>query len=119
MGCFISHIASKLAFFPPSPATYQVVKRDTDGKLIAIPPTASPVQAIAYCNDDDDDCLDVLLVDTKRGNRIVAFFLKNPYAKLTLLYSHGNAADLGQLYDLFLQLKDNLRVNLIGYVVLS
>ncbi|RXH70934.1 hypothetical protein DVH24_015556, partial [Malus domestica] len=37
------------------------------------------------------------------------------YALLTLLYSHDNAADLGQLYDLFLQLNLSLRVNLIGY----
>ena len=43
----------------------------------------------------DDTSLDVLLIDTKHGNKIVAFYLKNPYARLTLLYSHGNAADLG------------------------
>lgn len=63
----------------------------------------------------DDPSLDILLVDTKFGNKIVAFYLRNPYARLTLLYSHGNAADLGQLYDLFVQLKVNLRVNLMGY----
>lgn len=62
----------------------------------------------------DDPSLDVLFLDTKRGNKIVAFYLKNPCARLTVLYSHGNAADLGQLYDLFVQLKANLRVNLMG-----
>ncbi|CAL5327206.1 unnamed protein product [Camellia sinensis] len=50
----------------------------------------------------------------KSGNKIVDFYLKNPCAPLTLLYSQGNAADLGQLYELFVQLKANLRVNLIG-----
>ncbi|KAJ6834424.1 protein ABHD17B-like isoform X1 [Iris pallida] len=34
---------------------------------------------------------------------------------LTLLYSHGNAADLGQLYDLFRELSSHLRVNIMGY----
>ncbi|XP_034674821.1 alpha/beta hydrolase domain-containing protein 17C-like [Vitis riparia] len=63
----------------------------------------------------DDSSLDVLLVNTKCGNKIVVFYPRNPYARLTLLYSHGNAVDLGQLYDLFVQLKVNLRVNLMGY----
>ncbi|KAI5656366.1 hypothetical protein M9H77_25159 [Catharanthus roseus] len=110
MGCLISQLAAKFAFFPPSPATYQVKKRD-DGKLVAVSTTSSmPISGGA-----DDPSLDVLFLDTKRGNKIVAFYLKNPCARLTVLYSHGNAADLGQLYDLFVQLKANLRVNLMGY----
>ncbi|PHT58477.1 hypothetical protein CQW23_00840 [Capsicum baccatum] len=110
MGCCISQLAAKFAFFPPTPATYQVKKRD-DGRLVAVSTTSSmPISGAV-----DDVNLDVLLVDTKRGNKIVAFYLKNPYAKLTVLYSHGNAADLGQLYDLFVQLKANLRINLMGY----
>ncbi|MED6205945.1 hypothetical protein PIB30_022392 [Stylosanthes scabra] len=108
MGCMLSHLASKFAFFPPSPPTYHLNKRDHDGKLTVVS-TAAPIPHA------DDTNLDVLLVDTKHGNKIVAFYLRNPYARLTLLYSHGNAADLGQLYDLFVQLKVNLRVNLMGY----
>ncbi|XP_019422678.1 PREDICTED: protein ABHD17B-like isoform X2 [Lupinus angustifolius] len=111
MGCMVSLLASKFAFFPPSPPTYQLKKRE-DGKLTVVS-KVSP--AVVIPNAADDNSLDVLLVDTKHGNKIVAFYLKNPYARLTLLYSHGNAADLGQLYDLFVQLKVNLRVNLMGY----
>ncbi|XP_057502633.1 uncharacterized protein LOC130786334 [Actinidia eriantha] len=103
MGCLVSHLAAKFAFFPPSPATYTVKKSGEGCKLRAVPIGV------------DDSSLDVLLVETKRGNKIVAFYLRNPSARLTVLYSHGNAADLGQLYDLFVQLKANLRVNLIGY----
>ncbi|KAK2662652.1 hypothetical protein Ddye_001226 [Dipteronia dyeriana] len=109
MGCMLSHLAAKFAFFPPSPATYQIKKRE-NGKLTVVSSSSSMPIPLA-----DDSSLDVLLIDTKRGNKIVAFFLKNPYARLTLLYSHGNAADLGQLYDLFVQLKLNLRVNIMGY----
>ncbi|KAL5061782.1 hypothetical protein RYX36_023519, partial [Vicia faba] len=87
--------------------SFKLKNRD-DGKLTVVS-TASPIP------HPDDNSLDVLLVDTKHGNKIVAFYLKNPYARLTLLYSHGNAADLGQLYDLFVKLKVNLRVNLMGY----
>lgn len=110
MGCMVSQLAAKFAFFPPSPATYQIKKRD-DGKLTVVS-SSSPSTPIPNA---EDNSLDVLLIDTKRGNKIVAFYLRNPYARLTLLYSHGNAADLGQLYDLFVQLKVNLKVNLMGY----
>jgi hypothetical protein len=110
----VSQLAAKFAFFPPSPPTYQIKQLD-DGKLTVVSsssPSSMPIP------NADDNSLDVLLIDTKRGNKIVAFYLRNPYARLTLLYSHGNAADLGQLYDLFVQLKVNLRVNLMGLVPL-
>ncbi|KAA0059500.1 protein ABHD17B [Cucumis melo var. makuwa] len=111
MGCMFSQLASKFAFFPPSPATYQIRKGEGEGegRLTVVSTAAGTVV--------EDSLLDVLMIDTKRGNKIVGFYLKNPCARLTLLYSHGNAADLGQLYDLFLQLKVNLRVNLMGFVL--
>ncbi|KAF3449306.1 hypothetical protein FNV43_RR10034 [Rhamnella rubrinervis] len=113
MGCMFSHLAARFAFFPPSPATYEIKKRE-DGKLTVVSSSTSTMASMPIPHPDDSS-LDVLLIDTKRGNKIVAFYLRNPYARLTLLYSHGNAADLGQLYDLFVQLKVNLRVNLMGY----
>ncbi|KAL5231703.1 hypothetical protein ABZP36_030479 [Zizania latifolia] len=101
-GCSVSSLAARFAFFPPDPATYAVRKDEATGRLVA-----SGVPR--------DNAMDVLLVDTRRGNKVVAFYLRNPSARLTVLYSHGNAADLGQLYDLFVQLKFNLKVNLMGY----
>lgn len=103
-GCSVSSLAARFAFFPPEPATYAVRKDEVTGRLVA-----SGVPR--------DNALDVLLVDTKKGSKVVAFYFRNPCARLTLLYSHGNAADLGQLYDLFVQLKVNLKVNLMGLVV--
>lgn len=106
-----SQLASKFAFFPPSPATYQIRKGEGEGEgRLRVVSTAAGAAV-------EDSLLDVLMIDTKRGNKIVGFYLRNPCARLTLLYSHGNAADLGQLYDLFLQLKVNLRVNLMGFVL--
>lgn len=113
MGCTVSNLAAKFAFFPPSPATYEVKKREVDGKYVAVSTAASV--PIPQDGGGDEGLMNVHVIDTIRGNKIVAFYLKNPYARLTVLYSHGNAADLGQLYDLFAQLKINLRVNLIGY----
>ncbi|TQD96986.1 hypothetical protein C1H46_017385 [Malus baccata] len=115
MGCMLSQVAAKFAFFPPSPPTYKIQKRERDGKLSAVAASATTNTTSLPAVPPDNKSLDVLVIDTKRGNKIVAFYLRNPYARLTLLYSHGNAADLGQLYDLFLQLSLSLRVNLIGY----
>ncbi|GMI63877.1 hypothetical protein like AT1G32190 [Hibiscus trionum] len=112
MGCMCSQLAAKFAFFPPSPPTYQIKKRD-NGKLTVVSSSSSSSSTLASVSDDPS--LDVLLIDTKLGNKIVGFYLRNPCARLTVLYSHGNAADLGQLHDLFVQLKANLRVNLMGY----
>ncbi|XP_004300195.1 PREDICTED: alpha/beta hydrolase domain-containing protein 17B [Fragaria vesca subsp. vesca] len=115
MGCMCSTLASKFAFFPPSPPTYKILHpENNDGKLTVVASPSSTTTSFPLPHAQDNS-LDVLLIDNKRGSKIVAFYLRNPYARLTLLYSHGNAADLGQLYDLFVQLKVALRVNLIGY----
>jgi pimeloyl-ACP methyl ester carboxylesterase len=106
-----SHLAAKFAFFPPSPPTYHLTKTP-DGKLSAVSSASSSSSTFPSAGDPS---LDVKVVKTRRGNKVTAFYLRNPNARLTLLYSHGNAADLGQLFDLFVQLKVNLRVNLMGY----
>ncbi|GFQ01091.1 alpha/beta hydrolase domain-containing protein 17c [Phtheirospermum japonicum] len=102
MGAVTSSMAAKFAFFPPNPASYGVTVGEGTGKL--------RMTEVA-----EHENVDVLKVKTKRGTEIVAVYVKNPAAKLTLLYSHGNAADLGQMYDLFSELSIHLRVNLMGY----
>ncbi|KAJ0755172.1 putative serine aminopeptidase, S33, alpha/Beta hydrolase [Helianthus annuus] len=59
--------------------------------------------------------VDVLKLPTRRGNKIVAVYVRYPMATRTLLYSHGNAADIGQMYELFIDLSIHLKVNLMGY----
>ncbi|KAK9683188.1 hypothetical protein RND81_10G121900 [Saponaria officinalis] len=105
MGGVTSSIASKFAFFPPSPPSYTVVVADEsseDGKLMI------PEVMVR-------DGVDVLKLKTKRGNNIVAVYVRHPKASATLLYSHGNAADLGQMFELFVELSNRLRVNIMGY----
>ncbi len=43
---------------------------------------------------------------TADGKTISALYLANPQAKFTILYSHGNAEDIGDLEPLFKQLHD-------------
>jgi fermentation-respiration switch protein FrsA (DUF1100 family) len=38
--------------------------------------------------------------DESKKNRIMARYLLNPQARYTILYSHGNAVDIGQLHNL-------------------
>lgn len=101
MGAVTSTMAAKFAFFPPDPPSYKVVAEEGTGKL--------KMTEVA-----ERENADVLKLGTKRGNEIVAVFMRNPMAKLTVLYSHGNAADLGQMYELFGELSIHLKVNLMG-----
>lgn len=101
MGNVTSSVAAKFAFFPPDPPTYDVY-REEDGSLV-------------FTGVTSDKNMDVHLLDTKSGNKVVATFWKHPYARFTLLYSHGNAADLGQMQELFIELRAHLRVNIMSY----
>lgn len=102
MGGVTSSIAAKFAFFPPNPPSYTLVADDSRGGRFHIPEIPR--------RDD----VDVLKLRTRRGNEIVAVHVKHPRASATLLYSHGNAADLGQMFELFSELSARLRVNLMG-----
>lgn len=101
MGNVTSGVAAKFAFFPPDPPTYDIY-REEDGRLVFPGVTA-------------DKNVDVHLLDTKGGNKIVAMLWRHPFARFTLLYSHGNAADLGQMHELFIELRAHLRVNIMRY----
>lgn len=100
-----STIAARLAFFPPSPPSYGVGTDEETGRLY-----------LTEIGRRDD--VDVHRLKTRRGQEIVAIYFRHSAATATLLYSHGNAADLGQMLDLFIELSVHLRVNLMGYVSL-
>ncbi|KAA3464296.1 protein ABHD17C-like [Gossypium australe] len=86
MGGVTSSMAAKFAFFPPNPPSYKVVTDDLTGLLLLTPfPHRENVE--------------VLKLPTRRGTEIVAIYIRHPMATSTLLYSHGNATDLGQIYD--------------------
>lgn len=102
MGGVTSSMAAKLAFFPPNPPSYKLVKEEVTDLLLMEPfPHRENVEVLQFRN--------------RRGTEIVAMYVRHPMAKSTLLYSHGNAADIGQMYELFVELSIHLRVNLIGY----
>lgn len=95
-------MAAKFAFFPPNPPSYKVVSDPATGLELISP----------YPHREN---VDVLKLPTRRGTEIVAMYVRYPMASSTLLYSHGNAADIGQMYELFIELSIHLRVNVMGY----
>ncbi|GMH15019.1 hypothetical protein Nepgr_016860 [Nepenthes gracilis] len=102
MGGVASSMAARFAFFPPNPPSYNLITDDLTGLLLLSPfPHRENVE--------------VLKLPTRRGTEIAAMYVRYPMATSTLLYSHGNATDLGQMYELFLELSIHLRINLLGY----
>ncbi|GMH01208.1 hypothetical protein Nepgr_003047 [Nepenthes gracilis] len=102
MGGVTSSMAAKFAFFPPNPPSYRLIKDEATGLLLLD----------TYSHREN---VDVLRISTRKGTEIVAMYVRYPMASSTLLYSHGNAADIGQMYELFIELSINLKVNLMGY----
>jgi len=56
-----------------------------------------------------------LWLKTKNGERISAVYVDQPGATLTVLFSHGNAEDLGMLYGWAHGMSQMLRVNMLLY----
>ena len=106
MGGVTSSMAAKLAFFPPNPPSYKLITDDATGLLL-------------FNHFPHRENVDILKLPTRRGTEIVALYVRYPMATSTLLYSHGNAADIGQMYELFIELSIHLRVNLMGYFVFA
>jgi len=104
MGNVTSSVAARLAFFPPEPATYGVEPAQD---------AAAAGGLLRMTGVSSDAGVEVRALPTRAGTRVVSAFWRHPSARLTLLYSHGNAADLGQMLGLFLELRAHLRVNIM------
>eukprot|EP00850_Spirogloea_muscicola_P022070 SM000275S10326 [mRNA] locus=s275:64240:66394:- [translate_table: standard] len=102
MGGVTSTIANRFAFFPPTPPTYTLVKDAATGRVSSAEIPARPT-------------VELRCLQTSRRQEIVAVWVSKHGAKLTVLYSYGNAVDLGQMHDLFVALSSRLGVNILGY----
>eukprot|EP00210_Caulerpa_lentillifera_P006389 g6103.t1 len=120
IGRVVDSISSKLAFFPPTPPTYEVRQHDDNTGALYIHPTVSYLSRVVDC--------DVFWVNYKHKkkqisstNRIIA--TRVPYRHpgglkrrtLTVLYSHGNAVDLGQSMPFLKELSQRLGCHIVSY----
>uniref|UniRef100_A0A7S4I6B9 Serine aminopeptidase S33 domain-containing protein n=1 Tax=Odontella aurita TaxID=265563 RepID=A0A7S4I6B9_9STRA len=54
-------------------------------------------------------------IETKLGSRIPSVYIEYPKAKYTILYSHGNAEDLGMIHPFLVDVGRVLKVNVMAY----
>lgn len=62
------------------------------------------------------DVTDVFLARSSRGNRVGCMYIRcAPNARFTVLFSHGNAVDLGQMSSFYIGLGTRINCNIFSY----
>ncbi|XP_068604976.1 alpha/beta hydrolase domain-containing protein 17A-like [Brachionichthys hirsutus] len=62
------------------------------------------------------DVTDVFLTRSSRGNRVGCMYIRcAPSARFTVLFSHGNAVDLGQMSSFYIGLGTRINCNIFSY----
>ncbi|XP_033023857.1 alpha/beta hydrolase domain-containing protein 17C isoform X2 [Lacerta agilis] len=117
-----SRIAAKLAFLPPEP-TYTVMQPEQqEGGAAAVgTPTGScslhlTERADWQYSQRELDAVEVFFSRTARDNRLGCMFVRcAPSSRYTLLFSHGNAVDLGQMCSFYIGLGSRINCNVFSY----
>lgn len=104
-----SRIAAKLAFLPPEPTYSLVANEEVKSKF----QMQLNEKAEWPYSERDKDTIESFYTRTSRGNRIACIFVKCcTNARYTLLFSHGNAVDLGQMSSFYLGLGSRINCNI-------
>uniref|UniRef100_UPI0037E83F5F alpha/beta hydrolase domain-containing protein 17C n=1 Tax=Semicossyphus pulcher TaxID=241346 RepID=UPI0037E83F5F len=105
-----SRIAAKLAFLPPEP-TYSL---HTDANGVASLHLTE--RADWQYSQRELDAVEVISTRSSRGNRVGCMFVRcAPNSRYTLLFSHGNAVDLGQMCSFYIGLGSRINCNVFSY----
>lgn len=105
-----SRIAAKLAFLPPEP-TYSVRSDGTGKSSLQLGQRAD-----WQYSQRELDSVEVFSTRSSRGNRIGCMFVRcAPNSRYTLLFSHGNAVDLGQMCSFYIGLGSRINCNVFSY----
>lgn len=114
---FPSRIAAKLAFVPPQ-ATYSIIgdANSVGGGNSAKQKLRLTETADWQYSQRELDMIEPFTTLTSRGERIACmFFHFNGPTRYTILYSHGNAVDIGQMSSFLVFLGTQLRCNVLTY----
>ncbi|XP_070809480.1 alpha/beta hydrolase domain-containing protein 17C isoform X2 [Pituophis catenifer annectens] len=116
-----SRIAAKLAFLPPEP-TYTVMQLEQQESAATVgTPTSScslhlTERADWQYSQRELDAVEVFFSRTARDNRLGCMFVRcAPSSRYTLLFSHGNAVDLGQMCSFYIGLGSRINCNVFSY----
>lgn len=109
-----ARIASKLAFLPPDP-TYKFVHFQADETSSKFQIEFNEKAEWQYTEREKEN-IEGFYSRTSRGNRIGCIFVKcSANARFTVLFSHGNAVDLGQMSSFYLGLGTRINCNIFSY----
>jgi pimeloyl-ACP methyl ester carboxylesterase len=105
-------IASKLAFLPPEPS-YELKPDETSNTKFTIKLFE---HAEWQYTDIEKECFEAFYSRSSRGNKIACLFIRcSSNARFTILFSHGNAVDLGQMTSFFIALGKRINCNIFSY----
>jgi len=107
-----SRIVAKLAFLPPEP-TYSFEKEEENQDKLRLNFTE---QSEWQYTEREKEKIEVFFTRTSRSNRLACMYVKcAPNARFTILHSHGNAVDLGQMSTFYLGLGTRINCNIFSY----
>ncbi|XP_054646829.1 alpha/beta hydrolase domain-containing protein 17A [Dunckerocampus dactyliophorus] len=134
-----SRIAAKLAFLPPEP-TYTFIPDPDPGDNAPGATMASSLRtrsgvAVAgsvvsegrwklhlteraefQYSQRELDNIEVVLAQSSRGNKVGCMYIRcAPSSRFTVLFSHGNAVDLGQMSSFYIGLGTRINCNIFSY----
>ncbi|XP_029939378.1 alpha/beta hydrolase domain-containing protein 17A [Salarias fasciatus] len=135
-----SRIAAKLAFLPPEP-TYTFLPDPEAGSVgqgasgssslrsrsgASVSGSGGAVEgrwklhlterAEFQYSQRELDMTEVFLARSSRGNRVGCMYIRcSPNARFTVLFSHGNAVDLGQMSSFYIGLGTRINCNIFSY----
>eukprot|EP00126_Sphaerothecum_destruens_P005812 Sdes_comp19058_c0_seq1m9650 len=127
-----SRIASKLAFLPPA-CSYKLIAKNSDIHLAIRQVSAtSETSSSQSINSESSEnfvlfkppaflSLQGITLRTRKNNTIAAYHIthkgsdSSSQESLTLLYSHGNAVDIGQMVTSLCYLSKILNINIFTY----
>lgn len=105
-----SNITAKLAFQPPE-TSYQLIANNRE-KYQLVPTPNADWNLSPY----DLNRIEAFYARSSRGNNILCAFIHCvPNARFTILFSHGNAVDLGQMCSYLVMLGKQIRCNIFSY----
>ncbi|PAA53928.1 hypothetical protein BOX15_Mlig003271g2 [Macrostomum lignano] len=121
-----SRIAAKLAFLPPEPTYSLVASAGATASAADRHGVASPAFQLhlsdraefQFSNEDKSRFLDAFLATTANGSTIACMMVSagaHARSKYTLLFSHGNAVDLGQISSFLIGLARRINMNVFSY----
>lgn len=109
----VDRVSSRLAFFPPQPPSYRISQHGDGQREEFVEPVRSGLKKVPRAQ-----VVRLPAGKGKEGHEIVAAFLPAPGGKevrFTLLHSHGNAVDLGEMLPLYEELAALLKCNIMCY----